>query len=226
MESKNIVIIGASGFGREVLWLIREYNLLIKPKKNKNSIPYNIIGFVDDNTSLQGEFICDIQVVGPIDWLLKNNDVYAVCAIGNPRIRIRVTKALEEKGVKFTSIIHPSVKMSQFVEIGIGCIICAGTIITTQVKIGNHVHINLNTTIGHDVIINDFVTIAPGVNISGNVNIGIGADLGTNCSIIQSISIGKGSIIGAGAVVSKDIEKNTVSVGIPAKPIKKISEEL
>jgi len=99
----------------------------------------------------------------PYEWLLDNPDVYAVCAIGDPRARIKVTQYFEEKGVQFLTVIHPSVKMSEYVEIGQGCIICAGNIITTQVKIGDHVHINLNSTIGHDVVINDFSTVSPGV---------------------------------------------------------------
>ena len=41
---KDIVIIGAGGFGREVAWLIEDIN--------KVNNEWNIVGFVDDNKSI------------------------------------------------------------------------------------------------------------------------------------------------------------------------------
>ena len=222
MESKKVAIIGSGGFGREVLWLIRDYNS--HPTIGSGQKPLDVVGFITNDTEMHGKVICDIPVLKPYDWLLRNPDVYAVCGIGDPRARIKVTKYFEEKGVKFLSILHPSVKMSQYVEIGNGCIICAGNIITTQVKIGNHVHINLNSTIGHDAVIHDFVTISPGVNISGRVEVGYGVFLGTNCTMIERTRIGRGSFIGAGAVVNRDVEENVVSVGVPSRAVKKVSD--
>ena len=70
-------------------------------------------------------------------------------------------------GLKFCSVIHPSAKMSQYIDVGKGTIITAGNILTTQIKIGNHVIINLDCTIGHDSIIEDYCTILPGCHISG-----------------------------------------------------------
>lgn len=220
MSLKRVVIVGAGGFGREVLWLIRECNEVALEKTGQPL--YQIEGFVDANQ--KEEQICDVPFLGSYDWFLTNQDAYAVCAIGSPRTRQLVIQQLTNLGVSYVSIVHPSVRMSQYVEIGEGSILCAGAILTTQIKVGSHVHINLNTTIGHDVTIGDFSTIAPGVNVSGNVSIGQGCDLGTNSSIIQGIKVGMGVILGAGAVVNKDLEENTVAVGIPAKSIKKLPE--
>jgi sugar O-acyltransferase (sialic acid O-acetyltransferase NeuD family) len=222
MGIKKVAIIGSGGFGREVLWLIRDYNAHYMLNSGYEAL--DVLGFITNDIKMHGKIVCDIPVLKPYDWLLRNLDVYAVCGIGDPRDRIKVTKYFEGKGVKFLSIIHPSVKMSQYVEIGNGCIVCAGNIITTQVKIGNHVHINLNSTIGHDVVIKDFVTVSPGVNISGKVEVGFGAFLGTNSAIIERVKIGKGAVVGAGSVVNKDVEENVVSVGIPSKAVKKISD--
>ena len=222
MKNKKIAIIGVGGFGREVLWLIMDYNSRIDAD-NERDIPHlDVVGFIDDDPNVHNKVFCDIPVLGSTDWLLKNRDVYAVCSVSNPRVRIAIVQPLENQNVRFCNVIHPTVKMSQFVKIGDGSVICAGTIITTQVNIGNHVHINLNSTIGHDVVIEDFVTIAPAVNVSGNVHIGLGADIGTNSSIIQKKRIGKGSIVGAGAVVNRDIEENVLAVGVPVKSIKKM----
>ncbi len=222
MESKKIAIIGSGGFGREVLWLIREYNSHYRTGNGKE--PLEVVGFITNETSMHGKILCDVPVLEQYDWLLSNPDVYAICGIGDPRGRIQATKYFEEKGVKFLTIVHPSVKMSEYVEIGNGCVICAGNILTTQVKIGNHVHINLNSTVGHDVVINDFVTISPGVNVSGRVEIGRGTFMGTNSTVLERLRIGKGAIIGAGSVVNKNVEENVVSVGIPSRSIKKVED--
>lgn len=222
MSLKRVVIVGAGGFGREVLWLIRERNEYAIEKTGQPL--YQIAGFVTSEAKENDDQLCDVPILGSYDWFLTNRDAYAVCAIGNPRTRQLVVRQLTNMGVEYFSIIHPSVRMSRYVEIGEGSIVCAGTILTTQIKVGKHVHINLNSTIGHDVTIGDFSTIAPGANVSGNVYIGQGCDVGTNSSIIQGLNVGMGATIGAGALVNKDVDENTVVVGVPAKSIKKLSE--
>ena len=208
--AKKIVIVGTGGFAREVAWLISDNQF------------ERVIGFVGDDTDMQGKTLCGLPVLGAKEWLYSHREVFALVAIGNPRTRAKVARELEANNVRFASVDHNTVQKSQFVEWGKGCIVCAGAILTTQIKIGNHVHINLNSTIGHDVVIGDYVTIAPGVNISGNVTIRDGADIGTNAVIIQGVTIGKGAVIGACAAVVKDVEADTVVVGVPAKPIKNV----
>jgi acetyltransferase-like isoleucine patch superfamily enzyme len=41
---------------------------------------------------------------------------------------------------------------------------------------------------------------------------------------LTKIEVGKGSFIGAGAVVTEDIPENVLAVGVPAKPIRTLSE--
>ena len=224
MKRRKVAIVGCGGFGREVLWLIRDHNEAVRSRDARSSEIFDVVGFVDEDVAMHGKTLCDVPVLGSEDWLLTNGGVHAICGIGAPRVRMKITRKLEEGGVGFVTVVHPSVRMSNFVEIGTGCVVCAGTIMTTQVRIGNHVHINLNSTIGHDVVIHDYVTISPGANISGRVEIGYGADLGTNCSVIQNLKIGRGAVIGAGAVVNRDVEENVVSVGVPSKAIKRVGE--
>jgi sugar O-acyltransferase (sialic acid O-acetyltransferase NeuD family) len=110
--------------------------------------------------------------------------------------------------------------LSKRVSIGEGSIICAGTIITVDISIGEHVIINLDCTIGHDDTIQDYVTLYPSVNVSGNVVVGECTELGTGMQIIQGKNIGRESIVGAGAVIVRDIPEKCTAVGSPAKPIK------
>lgn len=209
---KDLYIIGAGGFGREVAWLVERINE-VNPT-------WNIKGFIDDNESLWGSVEDDYLVLGGCDYLNSLGDVYAVCAVGSAKIRKFIIDKLKKSDVKFATLIDPSVLLSKRVEIGEGSIICAETIITVDIKIGNHVIINLDCTIGHDDVIEDFVTIYPSVNVSGNVLIGECSELGTGMQIIQGKKVAPNTIIGAGAVVVKDCAESGTYVGSPAKKIK------
>ena len=47
--------------------------------------------------------------------------------------------------------------------------------------------------------------------------------LAGNVTVCGGVTIGSGSVIGAGSVVTRDIPENTIAVGVPAKPIRKIT---
>lgn len=208
---KDIVIVGAGGFGREVAWLIEDIN-----KENKE---WNIIGFVDDNESIQNSKINGYNVVGNIDWL-REQELYVVSAIGDPLIKKELIKKLDNSKNSYPVLIHPSVIYSDRINFGEGTIICASTILTVDVEIGKHVIINLDCTIGHDAKINDFSTILPSVNVSGFTRISECVSVGTGTAIIQGVSIGENTVVGAGATVVKDLPANCTAVGSPARPIK------
>lgn len=209
---KDLYIIGAGGFGREVAWLVERINSV--------QFTWNIKGFIDDNEKLIGTKQDDYEVVGNCDFLKKMNNAYAVCAIGNAKIRKVIIDRFRDSSVKFATIIDPSVILSNSVEVGEGTIICAGTIITVDVKIGNHVIINLDCTLGHDDIISDFVTIYPSVNVSGMVHVEECVELGTGTQIIQGKTIMNNIIVGAGSIVLDNLSENGVYVGGPARRIK------
>lgn len=209
---KDLYIIGAGGFGREVAWLVERIN--------KVNPTWNIKGFIDDNESLWGTKEDAYNIVGGCDYLKTLGDVYAVCAVGSAKIRKIIIGKLKDSNVKFATVIDPAAIVSNRVEIGEGTIICAGTIITVDIEIGNHVIINLDCTLGHDDVIADYVTVYPSVNISGNVTVGECSELGTGMQIIQGKNIAPNIIIGAGAVVVKDLNESGTYVGSPAKKIK------
>lgn len=209
---KDLYIIGAGGFGREVAWLVERINEITPT--------WNIKGFIDDNESLWGCKEDAYNVVGDCEYLKTLGKVHAVCAVGSARVRKIIIDKLANSSVIFATLIDPTVIISKRTEIGEGTIICAGTIITVDIRIGNHVIINLDCTLGHDDIIEDFVTIYPSVNVSGNVTVGECSELGTGMQIIQGKSIAQNTIIGAGAVVVKDLNESGTYVGSPAKKIK------
>lgn len=211
----KLVIIGSGGLGREVAWIVERIN-----NANQNKT-WDLLGFLDDDSTLHGTKLNDIPVLGGTDWLLKQNSndkIYAVCAIGSAKARKSVIEKLPD--INFATIIDPDVTISDRVEIGTGCIIFPGTIITIDIKIGSHCVINESCIIGHDAELKEFVTLYPRVNISGNTVIGESVEMGSGSIIIQGLQVGTGTIVGAGAVVVRNLPEHCTAVGVPAKPIK------
>lgn len=212
---KDLYIIGAGGFGREIVWLVERIN--------QREATWNIKGFVDDNTSLQGYAKDGYPIVGGTDYLLnQQKEIWIACAVGSAKVRKSIIEKLQvNPNIRFATVIDPSVILSDRIKIGEGTIICAGTILTVDITIGNHVIINLDCTLGHDDVIEDFVTIYPSVNVSGNALVETCAELGTGMQIIKGKKIGKESILGARAVVVKDIPEKCTAVGSSAKVLVK-----
>ncbi len=210
---KDIVIVGAGGFARDVLFLLQRIN--------HENPTYNIIGFIDEQLDT-GSIINGVPVIGNNDFLIRYPKELAVAiAIGNGKIRKRLYNLFKDNSnLYFPNLIDPSVIRSEHITFGIGNIIYIGTILTINIQIENFVILNVSCNVGHDSILESYVTVSPSTNISGNVHIESLCYLGTSSSIIQGIHIGGNSTIGAGAVVIRDIPKNCTAVGIPAKPIK------
>lgn len=213
-DVKPIAIFGAGGFGMEVAMLIEQINAI--------GSKWNMIGFFDDNVE-KGTLVNDYPVLGDQNDLNKwPNGLALAIAIGNPIIKHRIVENITHPKIYFPTLIHPSVTLgnSRFLQIGGGCVICAGCIITTNIIIGNHVLFNLSCTVGHESSIGDFSAFMPTCNISGEVSIGRATYWGTGAKINNRITVGDNTIIGAGAVVTSDLPPDVTAVGVPAKIIK------
>ena len=213
---RKIALYGGGGFGREVAWLIQSCS--------SHGSSYEIACFIDDDPSKRGTEINGFVVMDLEKARRVFPEAYIVCVVGNPQTRQNLIHKASKTGFGFETIVHPGTEKSKWIHIGIGTIICAGNILTTNITIGQHVHINLDCTVGHDVVLGDFTTIAPGVHISGWVHCGKRVYIGTGAVIVNGtedhpIKIGNDVTIGAGACVTKSVMSGTTVVGIPAKPL-------
>jgi len=211
---KKIYILGAGAMAREVFSIYKDLG--------KSDM---IFGFIEENcrrkgVKIYGKPIYDSSIIGD----LAIDETLLICAIGSPK-RKRWVNELENRGFNFDTVIHPTASIGLSVNIGTGCIICQNVVLTCDIEIGKHTIVNVGSTISHDCRIGNFVTISPGVNIGGRVIIEEECFIGIGAKIKNDVKIGKGCFIGAGAVVVDDIPKNTLAIGVPAKPIKKLTDE-
>jgi len=210
---EKLLIYGASGFGREVAWLVQTC------RGTKE-----VACFIDDDREKQGILLNEIPVLSLQQAHEQYPDGKVVAGIGDPKIRETLMISAASSGFDFGVIIHPKVELSKWVEVGKGSIICEGSILTINIVIGEHVQINLGSTIGHDVVMSDYVTLAPGVHISGCVNIGKRVYIGSGAVVINGtnenpIIIGDDAVIGAGACVINSVPSGCTVVGVPAKVV-------
>lgn len=207
----KVLIVGASGFGKEVLMCLSDCIAGTDLKLEDIACFMETDEFCKDVKNVHGIRVITEDQFNPADY-------HVLIAIGDPKIRKTVVERLP-KETKYTTLIHPSATISKYVEIGEGTIITAGTIVTTDIKIGKHAHLNLLTTIGHDCKIGDYFTTAPSTNISGNCEIGDNVYFGTSSSIRQGIKVCDNVTIGMGAIVVKDIREEGVYIGSPARKL-------
>lgn len=210
----RVVVVGASGFGRECLDVLEAMQAA--------GADLEILGVLDDGPSdLNLSRLKDrnIEYLGLVDnWIADApRDYEFIVAIGNPKIRRILTEKFKDAGLNAYTAIHPSVIIgSRFVS-GEGCVICSGAVISTNVQLGDHVHVNPSATIGHDSILHEYVSINPAAVISGEVLIERGTLVGAGATVLQGLKIGNESLIGAGAVVTKQVPARVVAVGVPAR---------
>ena len=189
---------------------------------NKHDPKWDIVVFFDDGYE-KGELFNDLPNLGNAEDLNEwKTPISLAVSIGSPVIKKKVLDKIHNPLVDYPTLIHPLawVGDSEFVEIGKGCIICAGTLITTNIKMEDFVILNLGCTVGHDTVIGDCAAFMPSVNISGEVNIVKGVYVGTGAKIINQLEIGDYTTVGAGAVVCKTLPGHCTAVGVLAKVVK------
>lgn len=214
----EIILVGAGGCMRELVWQMQE--------QNKQGLIWDIKGFVDRDKPENGKSVCvgqqEIPYLGD-DTYLENiqHDVQVAIAVGSPMLRKKIAdKFGKNTHIHFPNVILGNTFVCEDVKMGKGCIVSMDSRISTNVKLGDFVFMNTGSMVCHDGKIGDFVTLSPDVKLAGNVSVGACTDIGIGTKVIQETKIGEHVIVGAGSVVIRDMESHITAVGVPARKIR------
>lgn len=209
---KHLLIIGARGWGREVLWCLRCF-----PMKEQE---YVIKGFLDSDShaldGLMGNFPPIISSVE--EYEIQPDDVF-FCAMGDPKWRRHYVEIIKRKGGKFISYISPDASINPNATIGDGSFIGGPACISDNVTIGEQVVVHGYTTFGHDVKIGNYVTVEAYCFFGGYAEVGDGASIHVRSTIIRHKKIGANATVGVGSVVIRNVKDGQSVFGYPAKQI-------
>jgi sugar O-acyltransferase (sialic acid O-acetyltransferase NeuD family) len=209
----GLVIIGAGGFGREVLDVVDALQTA--------GHRLDFRGFLDDgDIDLERLARRGTLCLGDTASIGQHADRFVI-GVGAGDVRSRLADVATAGAARPVTLVHPAATIGGDTTLGNGCIVAAGARLTTNIRLGQHVDIHVNTTIGHDCVLGDFVSVYPGANVGGEVVLGRCATIGSGAIVLPRVSIGEGAYVGAGAVVTRDVEPGVTVAGVPAKVIRR-----
>ncbi|MFD5213432.1 acetyltransferase [Microbacterium sp. NPDC058345] len=211
----EIVVVGAGGFGRETLDVLQAVI--------SAGATHRLLGVIDNGPrDVDRQLLAQrgITYLGSEEqWIRQATGTERfIVAIGDPCVRETVAGRFITAGLRPISVVHPRASVGSQGTHGAGLVVAAGAVISTNVTLGDHVHLNPGCIIGHDAALEDFVSVNPGAIVSGNVTIEKGALVGAGSVVLQGLRIASRSTIGASACVTKHVvEVGSTVVGIPAR---------
>ncbi len=209
---KNLLIIGARGFGRDI------FNLaIVCPGYQKE---YKIKGFLDDKKNALDEYHNYPPIVDSVEnYVIGVDDVF-ICALGDVQYKKKYIQIIKDKGGKFISLIHPAAWVDSHAKIGTGCIVLQNAVLGSGSIIGDFVLIQISTIIGHDVKVGDYSRVDCHAVCTGGSVLEEEVTIHTAAIINQKIRVGRGACVGAGSFVIRKVIENTTVFGNPAIRLK------
>ncbi len=221
-EPIKVVGIGAGGHAKILIELLAQAG------------KYDLVGFTDAQRERWGTEFMGYPILGGDEALAGLRvkgiqaafiGVGAVSGVGT-QIRAKLFRQAVDLGFHMPTLIHPMAAISPSATIGVGSVVMAGAVVSADVRVGDNVVVYSGTLIEHDTVVDNHVHMSPGVHLAGGVHICEGAFIGIGASIIHGIRVGRWTTVGAGTVVLKDLPENIVAVGVPARPLRGLSQTL
>ena len=208
---KNILIIGARGYGREY-----HEGSIINSGYNQDFV---IKGFLDDKADALNDFPGYAPIISSVeDYQIQKDDMF-ICALGDAQMKAKYIQIIKNKGGHFFTGIHPTAIVYNKAEIGEGVMIAPYCIISANVKIEEFTTIQPFCSFGHDAHIGKFCSIESYTFLGGYTQIGDYVTLHTRSTILPHIKVGNNAIVGAGSVVIKNVKSDTTVFGVPATKV-------
>lgn len=208
---KNVLIIGAMGYGREIFDFIQFLNS-VEPQ-------YNVKGFLDDRSNALDGFNGFPKILTSVENYEPLQEDYFICAVGEAKARWKYINMIKERNGTFVSLIHPASAISDKAHIGEGVIIPRFCSISNNVSIGDFSIMHPFCNIGHNASVGRNTSIGSHCFIGGGASVGDTTMVHPHATILPHVVVGDNVVVGAGSVVIRNVKDNMTVFGVPAKRI-------
>jgi sugar O-acyltransferase (sialic acid O-acetyltransferase NeuD family) len=213
-DCDRIIIVGAGGFGREVLQWARH----AWPDHAAR-----IAGFLSkDPTKLDGH-ATGLPILGSPDDFEPRPTDGLVLAIGIRGVRREVAERLEARGARFLTLIHPTAIVADTAQIGTGSMVCPYAVVSDAVCVGRFVLLNYHASLGHDASAGDFTVFSPYATLGGEARVEADVFLGLHASVGPGRTVGADSTVAGGSCVLSDVRPASIVYGVPGKAAPRIT---
>jgi len=203
----GLVLVGGGRFALE----IATYVLDLAPATG-----LRIIGIIDDSRPDLADFPDAPALLGGIaDW--QPGDQLHLLAIGEPVVRWKIAKALEARGARFATLIHPTAYVAKSATISSGAVVAPLSFVGPKAVVGAHAALNVQCALGHDAVLGRASVLSPGAKVNGGARIGEATLLGAQAAIAPGVSLGSFAKLSAGSVLTGDLPDGSLAVGNPAR---------
>jgi sugar O-acyltransferase (sialic acid O-acetyltransferase NeuD family) len=204
-SARRVLIVGAGGFGREVLQWARI------------AWPDRVSGFLSENADLLSGHDVPVPVIAdPAAFEPDAGDAF-VLAIGIPGVRRRVAEDLLARGAEFLTLVHPTAIVTPTATIGSGSVICPHAIVSDSARLGRFGLVNYHASLAHDAAAGDFAVLSPYAALAGGARIAADVFLGIHASVGPGVSIGPRSKVAANSCALADVPADSLVLGVPGR---------
>jgi sugar O-acyltransferase (sialic acid O-acetyltransferase NeuD family) len=217
MTVRELLLVGAGGFGRETAEAVRAIN-----QRNE---PWKLLGFLDDAPALQGGEVEGLPVLGPIDAIDRYPHAAVAICTGHPGdyfSRKRIARRLGLDPDRYATLVHPAAALAASTAVGPGSVVLAAVVTTAAVQLGAHVAVMPGVVLTHDDVVADYATFGAGARLGGRVRVDEGAYVGSGALVREDRAIGAWSLVGMGSVVLADVPPAEVWAGVPARRLRTV----
>ncbi|MDD2762794.1 MAG: acetyltransferase [Opitutaceae bacterium] len=203
---KRLIIIGAGGFGREVL----SWSTTGQP-------PWQIKGFLDDDPRALADRSLGVPMLGSIDGYEPVEEDVFLCAIGQPALRRSTFDKIHARGGRFATLVHPTAVVADRAKLEEGVIICPFALVSVDARVEAGAVIYYHSSVDHDAVVGRWCQVSGHCDITGAATLGTEVFLGSHAAIMPGVHVGDRAVVGAGAVVIADVKPGTTVIGVPAR---------
>lgn len=205
---RRILVVGAGGFGREVLRWARD---------GWTDRAALFAGFLSRDADRLAGHDHDLPIIGdPAAFNPQPGDALLL-GIGIPGVRRRVAEDLLARGADFLTLIHPTAIVAPTATLGPGSIVCPGAIVSDAAQLGRFGLVNYHASLAHDSSAGDFAVLSPYATLAGGARVAADVFLGLHASIGPGVSVGARSKVAANSCALSDVPADSLVLGVPGR---------